>query len=165
MWRSLGQGVQCRALLRNAAHCTVSRTIHNPCSWSAAVLGQYDWSSLKVLAQQDFCVGPASLAAMLQVTEEFLEYTKSRGNDLSTPRPPSFPGLKPGDRWCLCVSRCTSLSLQSRVTACCLYHQRSRHCVTSNASLLFRVWLMICIARACSCIFWDHTQRNASALQ
>lgn len=41
-----------------------------------------------------------------QVTEAFLDYTKSEGNDLSTPRPMSdFPGLKPGDRWCLCVSR------------------------------------------------------------
>lgn len=41
-----------------------------------------------------------------QVTEEFLQYTKSRGNDLSTPVPGfNFPGLKPGDRWCLCASR------------------------------------------------------------
>lgn len=41
-----------------------------------------------------------------QVTQEFLEYTKSQGNDLSTPMPMSnFPGLKPGDRWCLCASR------------------------------------------------------------
>ena len=41
-----------------------------------------------------------------EVTEDFLEFTKRRGNDLSTPRPEySFPGLKPGDRWCLCVSR------------------------------------------------------------
>ena len=41
-----------------------------------------------------------------QVTEEFLEFTKSRGNDLSTPMPAyQFPGLKPGDRWCLCASR------------------------------------------------------------
>jgi uncharacterized protein len=39
-----------------------------------------------------------------QMTEEFLTYTQSRGNDLSTPRL-SFPGLKPGDRWCLCASR------------------------------------------------------------
>ena len=40
------------------------------------------------------------------VTAEFLEFTKRRGNDLSTPRPEySFPGLKPGDRWCLCASR------------------------------------------------------------
>jgi hypothetical protein len=41
-----------------------------------------------------------------QVTEEFLTYTKNQGNDLSTPRPQfNFPGLAPGDRWCLCASR------------------------------------------------------------
>jgi uncharacterized protein len=41
-----------------------------------------------------------------QVTEEFLAFTQSRGNDLSTPMPAfNFPGLKPGDRWCLCASR------------------------------------------------------------
>ncbi|MBD2292584.1 DUF2237 domain-containing protein [Anabaena sphaerica FACHB-251] len=41
-----------------------------------------------------------------QVTEEFLEYTKSQGNDLSTPAPGfNFPGLKPGDCWCLCAAR------------------------------------------------------------
>jgi uncharacterized protein len=39
-----------------------------------------------------------------EITEEFLAFTKSRGNDLSTPAF-SFPGLKSGDRWCLCVSR------------------------------------------------------------
>jgi len=41
-----------------------------------------------------------------EMTEEFLEFTKSRGNDLSTPAPEfHFPGLKAGDRWCLCASR------------------------------------------------------------
>lgn len=41
-----------------------------------------------------------------QVTEEFLAFTKAQGNDLSTPVPMfDFPGLKPGDRWCLCASR------------------------------------------------------------
>lgn len=41
-----------------------------------------------------------------QLTEEFLEFSKSQGNDLSTPRPEfEFPGLKPGDRWCLCADR------------------------------------------------------------
>jgi uncharacterized protein len=36
----------------------------------------------------------------------FLEFSKSRGNDLSTPVPEvGFPGLKPGDRWCLCAPR------------------------------------------------------------
>ena len=40
------------------------------------------------------------------VTESFLEFSKSRGNDLSTPQPQlGFPGLKPGDRWCLCAAR------------------------------------------------------------
>ena len=40
------------------------------------------------------------------MTEEFLAFTRSRGNDLSTPRPEfDFPGLTEGDRWCLCVSR------------------------------------------------------------
>jgi uncharacterized protein len=41
-----------------------------------------------------------------QMTEEFLAYTKSQGNDLSTPVPAyHFPGLKAGDRWCLCANR------------------------------------------------------------
>jgi len=41
-----------------------------------------------------------------EVTKEFLEFSKSRGNDLSTPNPEfGFPGLKPGDRWCVCALR------------------------------------------------------------
>lgn len=41
-----------------------------------------------------------------QMTEEFLQFTKSKGNDLSTPVPAyNFPGLKPGDCWCLCALR------------------------------------------------------------
>ena len=40
------------------------------------------------------------------MTAEFLAYSKSVGNDLSTPRPEYlFPGLKPGDSWCLCAGR------------------------------------------------------------
>lgn len=40
------------------------------------------------------------------MTQEFLDYTKSRGNDLSTPIPHwNFPGLKTGSKWCLCISR------------------------------------------------------------
>ena len=40
------------------------------------------------------------------VTAEFLAFSKSRGNDLTTPMPQfGFPGLKPGDRWCLCAPR------------------------------------------------------------
>ncbi|MEH2053679.1 DUF2237 family protein [Nostoc sp.] len=51
---------------------------------------------------QDF----GSHVVCAQVTPEFLEFTKSRGNDLSTAVPDfNFPGLKAGDRWCLCASR------------------------------------------------------------
>ncbi|MFC7077823.1 DUF2237 family protein [Haloarcula halophila] len=40
------------------------------------------------------------------LTESFLQYSKAQGNDLVTPRPElNFPGLEPGDRWCLCVPR------------------------------------------------------------
>jgi uncharacterized protein (DUF2237 family) len=40
------------------------------------------------------------------MTAEFLAFSKARGNDLSTPMPEyGFPGLKPGDRWCLCAPR------------------------------------------------------------
>lgn len=41
-----------------------------------------------------------------QVTDAFLNYSREQGNDLVTPRPEfHFPGLKAGDRWCLCASR------------------------------------------------------------
>lgn len=41
-----------------------------------------------------------------KMTAEFLAYSKAQGNDLSTPRPEwGFPGLVPGDRWCVCASR------------------------------------------------------------
>lgn len=40
------------------------------------------------------------------MTADFLRFSKSRGNDLSTPMPMyQFPGLNPGDRWCLCAAR------------------------------------------------------------
>jgi hypothetical protein len=42
----------------------------------------------------------------IEVTDEFLQFSKSRGNDLSTPAPEyGFPGLVAGDKWCLCVTR------------------------------------------------------------
>ncbi|MFW5697287.1 MAG: DUF2237 family protein [Fimbriimonadaceae bacterium] len=41
-----------------------------------------------------------------EMSDEFLWFTRERGNDLSTPRPEfNFPGLKAGDRWCLCAER------------------------------------------------------------
>ena len=49
-------------------------------------------------------VGVHTVCALM--TEEFLEFSRARGNDLSTPMPEvGFPGLKPGDRWCLCAAR------------------------------------------------------------
>lgn len=40
------------------------------------------------------------------MTQDFLLFTREQGNDLSSPRPEfGFPGLKPGDQWCLCAAR------------------------------------------------------------
>jgi uncharacterized protein (DUF2237 family) len=39
------------------------------------------------------------------MTEEFLDFSLSQGNDLLTPVPPAFPGLRPGDQWCVCAPR------------------------------------------------------------
>ncbi|MEM9010721.1 MAG: DUF2237 domain-containing protein [Pseudomonadota bacterium] len=48
--------------------------------------------------------GSHTVCAVL--TEEFLAFSKARGNDLTTPRPEfGFAGLSPGDRWCLCAAR------------------------------------------------------------
>ncbi len=53
--------------------------------------------------------GPGDLGVHVvcaEVTAEFLSFSKAAGNDLTTPFPEMrFPGLKPGDRWCLCASR------------------------------------------------------------
>jgi uncharacterized protein (DUF2237 family) len=49
-------------------------------------------------------VGTHTVCAI--VTQDFLDYSAARGNDLMTPIPQwSFPGLKAGDKWCLCISR------------------------------------------------------------
>ena len=54
-------------------------------------------------------VGPDDLgvhAVCVRLTAVFLEFSKARGNDLSTPMPQfGFDGLKPGDQWCLCAAR------------------------------------------------------------
>lgn len=57
-----------------------------------------------------FCrTGPGDVdvhTVCAEMTAEFLAFSKSRGNDLTTPVPQyEFPGLKPGDRWCLCAAR------------------------------------------------------------
>lgn len=60
--------------------------------------------------RDSFCrTGPEDVGShtvCAEVTEAFLRFSAERGNDLSTPRPEwGFPGLKPGDRWCLCAPR------------------------------------------------------------
>ena len=53
-------------------------------------------------SQED--VGLHTVCAVM--TAEFLDFSRASGNDLTTPAPDSaFPGLKPGDRWCLCAPR------------------------------------------------------------
>lgn len=53
-------------------------------------------------SEEDF----GSHTVCVVVTAEFLEFSRERGNDLSTPHPQfGFPGLQPGDRWCLCAAR------------------------------------------------------------
>jgi hypothetical protein len=48
----------------------------------------------------------SALMVCARITAELLEYTRSHGNNVSTPAPEiGFPGLKPGDQWCLCASR------------------------------------------------------------
>ena len=60
---------------------------------------------------RDGCCNTGSTDVGLHVvcsvmTADFLEFSKARGNDLSTPNPMyEFPGLNPGDRWCLCAAR------------------------------------------------------------
>lgn len=50
-----------------------------------------------------------------QVTADFLAFSAARGNDLATPVPEfAFPGLQPGDRWCLCASRFLEAHLAGR---------------------------------------------------
>ncbi|MEM8977069.1 MAG: DUF2237 domain-containing protein [Pseudomonadota bacterium] len=75
--------------------------------------GAIDSCSLEPLTGffRDGCckTGPMDLGShtvCAEVTAEFLEFTCKDGNDLITPRPEfNFPGLKPGDRWCLCAER------------------------------------------------------------
>ncbi len=57
-----------------------------------------------------FChTGPDDIGVhtvCVEMTEEFLQFSKSSGNDLSTPMPQyGFPGLQPGDHWCVCAAR------------------------------------------------------------
>ncbi|MET4126840.1 DUF2237 domain-containing protein [Roseovarius sp. MBR-6] len=71
-----------------------------PCS-SAPVTGFFRDGHCNTCAED---TGSHTVCAVM--TAEFLAFSKYVGNDLSTPHPESrFPGLKPGDRWCLCAGR------------------------------------------------------------
>lgn len=68
------------------------------------------------------------------MTEEFLAFSKSRGNDLSTPMPEyEFPGLKPGDRWCLCAPRWQEAFLAGRAPKVVL--AATQECALEHAEL------------------------------
>lgn len=70
------------------------------------------------------------------MTEAFLDFTRSRGNDLTTPRPAfQFPGLKPGDRWCLCALRwreANEAGVAPPVLLSCT-HERALHYISLDA--------------------------------
>jgi uncharacterized protein (DUF2237 family) len=71
-----------------------------PCS-TAPMTGFFRDGACNTCAED---TGSHTVCAVM--TAEFLAYSKYVGNDLSTPRPEfAFPGLNPGDRWCLCASR------------------------------------------------------------
>ena len=81
-----------------------SRNVHGgplkPCS-NDPVTGFFRNGRCDTCAEDEGCH-----TVCVEVTAEFLEYSSSRGNDLSTPMPAyGFPGLKPGDCWCLCAER------------------------------------------------------------
>jgi uncharacterized protein (DUF2237 family) len=65
--------------------------------------------------------GPEDLGShtvCTEMTAEFLAFSKSRGNDLSTPMPAfGFAGLNPGDRWCLCAPRWQEAFLATEIGA------------------------------------------------
>lgn len=72
------------------------------------------------------------------MTKEFLEFSKAQGNDLSTPMPQyGFPGLKPGDRWCLCAPRWQEALLADRAPKVVLrasHEGALRHCQLADLS-------------------------------
>jgi len=83
-------------------------------------------------------LGSHSVCAVM--TKEFLEFSKSRGNDLSTPVPEfGFPGLRPGDRWCLCAPRwqeAMEAGQAPRVVLRATHEAALRHCSLSDLKSL-----------------------------
>lgn len=71
-----------------------------PCS-TAPLTGFFRNGSCDTCAEDHGCH-----TVCVEVTEEFLQHSRAVGNDLSTPVPEyHFPGLRPGDRWCVCAAR------------------------------------------------------------
>lgn len=86
----------------------------NPSSFGKNILGgelkSCCHNPLTGFYRDGFCrTGPDDMGlhvVCVEATMEFLEFSRVAGNDLSTPIPEyGFPGLKPGDRWCLCAAR------------------------------------------------------------
>ncbi len=81
-------------------HKNVLGTALMPCG-TTPMTGFYRDGFCKTDAQDH---GLHVVAAIM--TKEFLDFSRAQGNDLQTPRPEyNFPGLKPGDKWCLCAMR------------------------------------------------------------
>ena len=77
----------------------------------------------------------------VQVTEEFLAFSKEVGNDLSTPMPMYlFPGLQPGDRWCLCAQRWTQVKCMNAVLCLDLDARQDDMCFLACACANTRPW-------------------------
>ena len=86
--------------LRTPIDANIFGTPLQPCCYQP-LTGYYRDGFCKTGAED---IGTHVVCAIM--TEAFLQFTKSRGNDLITPIPYyRFPGLKAGDKWCLCVSR------------------------------------------------------------
>jgi uncharacterized protein len=77
----------------------------------------------------DTCAGDYGCHTVcVEVSADFLAFSRAAGNDLSTPRPEyNFPGLQPGDRWCVCAARWLEAAHQGAASPVVLNatHQRS----------------------------------------
>lgn len=107
-----------------------------PCSFKP-LTGYYRDGSCRSEADD---MGMHTVCAVM--TSGFLEYSRARGNDLSTPRPEfSFPGLKPGDHWCLCALRWLQASLDNCAPLIVLEatHERALEIISLN-ELVKHAW-------------------------
>ena len=108
-------------------------------------------------ADQDY----GSHTVCARMTKSFLDFTKSQGNDLSTPRGRSFPGLKHGDYWCLCAVRWLQGFKMGKVIHVKLGHSRARTLVGVTARLpdmYYSLYSLLPVyAIKMDCTFYIHT--------